>query len=152
MTKRWIWTVLPALAGGVTLFGGALLLEVGNPDANPEAKKLNALLVARTTACKDPAKSVVTAAMLRMNGAEVERIALTVTRLSGEGVFAVSGKVPDQHAVIELAVTNPEYRDYQPRTLVKIEQGAIQWGSLRRFYSQPPRTDEVKQLLASAGQ
>jgi len=152
MTNRWMLTVLPVLVGTVNLLGGALLLEVGNPEANPEAKKVGALLVARATACTEPAKSIVTAAVLRMNGTSIERVPLTVTRLSGEGVFAVTGQVPGQRAVIELAVTNPEYRDYQPRTLVRVEQGAIQWSSLKRFYSVPPRTEEVKQLLASAGE
>jgi len=151
MTRRWMWAAVPALLGCAALFGGGMVLEVGNPEANPEAKKMGAILVARATACSQPAKSTVTASLVRMHGADVEKVPLTVTRLSDAGVFAITGKIEGDRAVIELTMSNPEYGDHRPHTLVRVERGAIQWASLKR-YPVSPRTEDLKELLAGSTQ
>ena len=76
---------------------------------------------------------------------------LTVTHLAEGGTFAVTGMPAGDRAVIELTVTNPQFRDYAPRTLVRVDKGAIEWSSLKRFFGTPPRADEVKDLLAAGG-
>src|ERR1700683_1662244 len=107
-----------AMMSVLASWAGALILEVGNPQANPEAKSMNATLVARVTACHDPAKSKVTASFVRSYGGKLERKPLEVTALQTPGTFAIVGAVPPG-SVIDLAVTNPEYQNYQPRVLIR---------------------------------
>jgi len=130
----------------VASWAGALLLEVGNPEANPEAKGMNAVLVARTTACQEPAKSKVTASLVRAEGGEFRRTPLKVAALQTPGTFAILGAVPPG-SVIDLAVTNPEYKTYQPRVLIRTDSHGVQWSSVRRFFSTPPTDSDVKSIL-----
>lgn len=73
--RRWLplAAVLP-----VALTAGGLVLEVGNPQANPEAQKIHAVLVARVTACHEPAKSIVTANFIAVDADGVRRTPLKV--------------------------------------------------------------------------
>jgi hypothetical protein len=127
-------------------WAGALILEVGKPEANPEAKSMNALLVARTTACKDPAKSKITASFVRADGLDLRRTPLKVMALQAPGTFAIVGAVPPG-SVIDLAVTNPEYDNYQPRVLIRTDSHGVQWASVRRYFSTPPTDSDVKNIL-----
>jgi hypothetical protein len=140
-------TALLALAAAALSYAGGLALEVGNPAANPEARKLHALLVARVTACHEPAKSTVTARALRMENGKVTREALTVQALSAPGVFAITGSLPGGSGAIEMTVTNPEFANYAPQTLVRVGKGGIEWASLKRFFGVPPTAQDVKALL-----
>ena len=123
---------------------GALTLEVGNPAANPEAHALKALVVARVTACHEPDKSVVTASLLQSNGGSIQRTPLEVTKIGGAGTFAIIGAPPASDSVVELAVTNPEYKNYQPRVLIHADANGLAWGSLKRFYSTPPTDEDIR--------
>jgi hypothetical protein len=130
----------------VASWAGALLLEVGKPEANSEARNMNAVLVARTTACHDPAKSKVTASLVREDGGELRRTPLKVMTLQTPGTFAIVGVVPPG-SVIDLAVTNPEYQNYQPRVLIRTDSHGVQWSSVRRFFSIPPTDSDMKSIL-----
>ena len=130
----------------VAAWAGALVLEVGNPAANPEAKSMNAVIVARVTACHEPAKSTVTASFVQSNNGEIQRTPLKVVPLKTGGTFAVLGTMP-RDGVIDLAVTNPEYKDYQPRVLLRGDSHGVQWASVRRFYSRPPTAADVRSIL-----
>src|SRR5438445_11919625 len=117
MERSWkqslIMTVL--LTIGTPAFAGSLYLEIGNPEANVEAKALHAVLVARVTACHEPAKSTVSATAVQLDGDGLRRTELKVIPLASPGTFAIVGALPTGDSAIELAVTNPEYRDYTPR-------------------------------------
>ncbi len=130
----------------IVAWAGALVLEVDNPAANPEAKSMNAVIVARVTACHEAAKSTVTASFVQSNKGEIQRTPLKVVPLKTGGAFAVLGTVPTG-SVIELAVTNPEYKDYQPRVLLRGDSHRVQWTSMRRFFTTPPTAADVKSLL-----
>jgi hypothetical protein len=133
---------------GAAAFAGALILEVGNPQANPEAKALNAVLVARATACQEPAKSVVTATLVEPVKGELRRTPLKVVALKTAGTFAVIGNVPAGSA-IDVAITNPEYVNYEPRVIVRADPDGIKWAGMKRFYSKPPTDDDVRAVLAA---
>jgi hypothetical protein len=135
-----------AMMSAVASWAGALILEVGNPAANPEAKSINATLVARVTACHDPAKSKVTASFVRSYGGELKRKQLEVTALQTPGTFAIVGAAPPG-SVIDLAVTNPEYQNYQPRVLIRSDAHGVEWSSISRFFSTPPTDSDVKSIL-----
>src|ERR1700721_2613175 len=100
------WSLAVGMMPLVASWAGALILEVGNPEANPEAKSMNAALVARVTACHDPAKSKVTASFVRSYGGELKRTKLEVRGLQTPGTFAIVGATPPGSG-IDLAVTNP---------------------------------------------
>lgn len=147
--KRFVLSCLIfAAAAAVGAFAGALVLEVGNPEANSEAKGMQALVVARVTACHEPAKSTVTASVLQLKDGKIERTPLEVRPLATGGTFAVVGSIPTGNtAAIELAVTNPEYKNYEPRVLIRRDAAGIQWASLKRFFGAPPTAGDVKTLL-----
>lgn len=136
--------IMPVVAS----WAGALLLEVGNPDANAEAKSMHAVLVAKSTACHDPAKSRITASFVRSSGGELKRMPLKVTALREPGTFAIVGTVPPG-SVIDLAVTNPEYQNYEPRVLVHTDSRGVQWSSVKRFFGTPPTDADVKSILGA---
>jgi hypothetical protein len=131
---------------GATAFAGALVLEVGNPEANPEAKAMNAVLVARVTACHEPAKSTLTANHVQSVNGELRRTPLQVIPMKTGGTFAVVGTIPKGSA-IDLAVTNPEYANYEPRVLIRADAQGIQWAGMKRFYSTPPNDDDIRSVL-----
>ncbi|MDQ6707871.1 MAG: hypothetical protein M3Z85_18080 [Acidobacteriota bacterium] len=129
-------------------WAGALVLEVGNPDTDPEAKSLNAVVVARATACHDPAKSTVTATLVQFTRGELQRTQLKVLPLKAAGTFAVIGAVP-HGSVIDLAVTNPEYRNYQPRVLIRGDGHGVDLASTRRFFSTQPTETDIRSVLGA---
>jgi hypothetical protein len=131
---------------GASAYAGALLLQVGSPETNPEAKALNASLVASSTACHEPAKSVVSANIVELVNGQLRRTPLKVVALSEAGTFAVIGKIPSG-SVIDVAVSNPEYVNYQPRVIVRANSSGIQWAGVKRFYNKPPTDNDIKAAL-----
>jgi hypothetical protein len=96
-----------ALAG--QLFAGGFYLQLGNPEANPEAKKANAVLVIQATGCHDPATATLAATAVGMVNGKRQSIPLQVTKLSGVGEFALTQQWPkDGKWVIELVARNGE--------------------------------------------
>ena len=96
-----------ALAG--QLFAGGFFLQLGNPDANPEARKLNAALVVKASGCHDPAGANLTATAIGMVNGERREIALKVDRLSEAGTFAIAQQWPAEGKwVIQLTAKNPD--------------------------------------------
>src|SRR5436305_2312281 len=92
----------------VSAYAGALVVEVSNPDGNAEAKGLHAAVVADVSSCHEPAKSVVSAFLIRDNNGSMQRVPLQVKPLTKAGTFAIIGDVPPA-SVIDLTVANPVY-------------------------------------------
>lgn len=105
-----IGTVLPAallLAG--QLLAGGFFLQLGNPEANPEARKLNAALVVKAAGCHDPAGANLTATAIGTVNGQRREIPLKVNKLSEPGTFAIAQQWPKEGKwVIELVARNPE--------------------------------------------
>jgi hypothetical protein len=139
-------TLALAAIPALSIWAGALVLVVGNPEANPEAKSMHAAVVAKVTACHEPAKSTVMASSVQLTNGELRRTELKVVPLKEPGTFAVVGAVP-QGSVIDLAVTNPEYKNYRPRVLIRSDAQGVQWASAKRFFSTPPTDADLKSLL-----
>ncbi len=140
------WSIAIAIVPAVAAWAGALLLDISNPESNPEAKSMHAILVATATACHEPAKSKVTASLVRREGGELRRTQLKVESLHTPGAFAILGAVPPG-SVIDLAVTNPEYQNYQPRVLIAAGSHGPQWTTVRHFFGVPPGDSDVKNIL-----
>lgn len=141
-------SLLLATLSTVIASAGALYLQVANPDTNAEARSLHATLVARANACHDPAKSTVTASSIRWVNGHAQRTPLKVAPLTTPGLFAVIGTVPPG-SVIDLAVSNPEYQNYQPRVLLSTGDQGVQWASAKHFFGTPPTDDDVRSLLSA---
>jgi hypothetical protein len=136
---------LAAVIMSTTVFAGSLYLEVVNPEANREAKDLQAVLVARVSACHEPAKSTVKANVLQMVNGNLRRTPLKVVPLANPGTFAVIGPIRGWNAAaVEVSVTNPEYQRYEPRVLIRLDGDSIQWGSLKRFWNSSPGPEDLK--------
>jgi hypothetical protein len=103
MRKTFLLVVLAA-----PLFAGGFFLQLGNPEANPEAQKLHAVLVIKAAGCHDPAGAEVTATAVGMVGRERRTIPLKVEKLSETGTFALTRQWPREGKwVIEIVGRNP---------------------------------------------
>jgi hypothetical protein len=98
-----------ALCAAGYLVAGGFYLQLGNPEANPDAQKVNAVVVIKATGCHDPAMAQVTARAIGTVNGEGQTIPLTVTKLPGDGVFALTQQWPAQGKwVIQLIGKNGE--------------------------------------------
>jgi len=127
---------LPVLV--LPLFAGALLLEVGDPVANPEAVRNHAVLLARTTACHSPGETTVAATAEGVVNGMRKSIPLKVITLSTAGTFAVARQWPEQGRwVIQLVATNPEYKNYATSVLVPITNDGVELSAARHYFHAP---------------
>ena len=104
-------TIIPAavLALAGQLFAGGFFLQLGNPEANPEARKLNAALLVKAAGCHDPAGAKLTATAIGAVNGQRREIPLKVDKLSEAGAFAITQQWPREGKwVIELVARNPE--------------------------------------------
>jgi len=96
-----------ALAG--QLFAGGFWLQLGNPDASAEARKVNAVVTIKATGCHNPAAANVTATAIGMVDGQRRSIALKLDKLSEPGAYALSQQWPKEGKwVIELVGRNDE--------------------------------------------
>jgi hypothetical protein len=82
------------LALASQLVAGGFYLQLGNPEANPEARKHNAVLVVKAAGCHDPAGASITATATGVVEGKRQTIALDVIRLSDPGSFAIAQQWP----------------------------------------------------------
>ncbi len=124
----------------LTAFAGGLYLEITPGSAGT-------LLNARVTACHEPAKSTVEASVVTIVDGRLKRQPLRVEAVANQpGVFSISGPMPDANAIVEVAVTNPEYANYEPRTLLRAAAGKVQLASRKQFVRVPQMADYRKTL------
>lgn len=82
------------IATATQLFGGGFFLELGNPEANPEAKAKHALVIVRATGCHDPAQAKIDGTATGVVDGKRRTIPLELTRLSAPGTFALTQQWP----------------------------------------------------------
>src|SRR3954464_5979026 len=83
-----------ALAG--YLIAGGFWLQVGNPDASPEARQANAVVTLKVAGCHDPASAKVTANAVGTVNGERRSIPLQLTKLSVPGMYGVAQQWPKE--------------------------------------------------------
>ena len=99
--------VLLALAGQV--LAGGFFLQLGNPEASAEARKLGAVVTVKAAGCHDPATAKLTAMAIGVVNGQRRSVQLEVKGLSEPGMFAVLGQWPKEGKwVVELVATNGE--------------------------------------------
>jgi hypothetical protein len=100
--RKTLFVAMAAFAG--QLFAGGFYLTLGNPEANPEAKQANAVLVVRADGCHEPEKAQVTATAIGIVDGKRQSIPLKLTKLSAPGTYALTQQWPKQGKwVIELS-------------------------------------------------
>jgi hypothetical protein len=92
--RKTLLVAMTALAG--QLFAGGFYLTLGNPEANPEAKKANAVLVLRMDGCHEPEKATVTATATGMVDGKRQVVPLKLTKLSSPGTYALTQQWPKE--------------------------------------------------------
>jgi len=91
------------------LLAGGFWLQLGNPEASPEARKAHAVLTIQAVGCHDPATAQVRATAIGIVDGRRQEIPLKVTPLAGAGRFAISRQWPAAGRwVIQLTGTNGE--------------------------------------------
>jgi hypothetical protein len=134
-------------AVALPLFAGALVVEIGDPAANPEALSKHAVLVARTTACHSPEKTLLTATAEGVIDGQRRTIPLNLIPLSPAGSFAVTHQWPSAGIwAIKIVARNPEYRNYATGALVRFNADSIDWASLKHYFHEPTG-EEVAGML-----
>ena len=102
-------TLVMVLALAAEMYAGGFFLQLGNPDASPEARKLSAMVTVQAAGCHDPATAKVTATAIGVVNGQRRSVPLEVKGLSKPGMFAVVGQIPAEGKwVVELAGTNGE--------------------------------------------
>jgi len=96
-----------ALAGH--LAAGGFFLQLGNPEASAEARKMNAVVTVKAAGCHDPATAKLTAVAIGFVNGQRREIPLKVEALSEPGMFAVTQQWPKEGRwVLEFAARNGE--------------------------------------------
>ncbi|MBV8551046.1 MAG: hypothetical protein JOY54_07070 [Acidobacteriaceae bacterium] len=120
------------------LFAGALLLQVENPSANPEAVAKHALLVVQVAACRSPEKTTVTASAEGVMNGTRNSIPLKLMPLSKPGTFALARTWPEQGIwAVKLVATNPDYKDYATAVVVPLDKNSVQWAAVKQYFHIP---------------
>ena len=97
MSKRLlIATSAAALALAGQLVAGGFYLQLGNPEASAEARKVNAVVTVKATGCHDPNAATLTATATGIVNGERRTIPLKVEKLSEQGMFAIAQQWPKE--------------------------------------------------------
>ena len=97
--RNTILKVAPALAIAALasqMWAGGFFFQLGNPDASPEARNLNAVLTMQVAGCHDPASAKVTATAIGVVNGQRREIELKVEPLSAAGAFAITQQWPKE--------------------------------------------------------
>ena len=92
--RKTIVTLMLACAG--QMFAGGFWLQLGNPEANPAAGKMGAVVVIKAVGCHDPAAAKVTATAIGVVNGERRSIPLELKPLGEPGAYALSQQWPKE--------------------------------------------------------
>jgi hypothetical protein len=83
-----------ALASAVPVIAGGLYVMLGNPDANPQARKAGAVVTIKLAGCHEPEKADVDATAIGTVEGRRQSIPLKLTKLAEPGEYAVLQQWP----------------------------------------------------------
>lgn len=148
--RRLLAALLAAGFVAAPVFAGALILQVDDPAANPEATAQNAIVAAHITACHSPQKTTVTATAEGIVDGRRQTVPLKVIRLSEPGAFAVARKWPREGTwAVKMIATNPDYKDYATSIVVPVARNAASRMPAKVF-THAASADEVGTILRQA--
>ena len=102
-------TMMGMLVLASQVWAGGFYLQLGNPEASAEARKMNAVLTVKAAGCHDPATAKLTATAIGVVNGQRREIPLKVDALSEPGFFALTRQWPSEGKwVIRLVAKNAE--------------------------------------------
>jgi hypothetical protein len=102
-------TLVVFLALAAQVFAGGFYLQLGNPEASPEARKLGAVLIVKATGCHDPASAKLSATAIGEVNGQRRTVPLEVKNMTEPGAFAIAGSWPKEGKwVIQINAINGE--------------------------------------------
>jgi hypothetical protein len=126
------------------LFAGGFWLQMGTPEASPDAKSKNAVLVVKATGCHDPATAQVSGVAIRMVDGRKQSTPLRLVALKEPGTFAVLRDWPADAAVtLEFIGRNA---GISTSMLVKTRGESVEKASAK-FYPHEPTPEEEQASL-----
>lgn len=147
-----VTSVAAIFAVGLPLIAGALVVEIGNPAANPEALSKHAVLIARTTACHSPEKTSLTATAEGIIDGQRRTIPLKLIPLSKAGTFAATQEWPSNGAwVVKIVARNPDYQNYTTGALVRFDGNSAEWASVKHYFHEPSNEEVAAMLDTHSG-
>ena len=105
--KKTLVALMLACAG--QMFAGGFWLQLGNPEANPTASKMGAVVTIKAVGCHDPAAAKITATATGVVNGQRRHIPLELKPLGEPGAYALSQQWPKEGKwVIQLVGKNDE--------------------------------------------
>ncbi len=148
MTARFRLLVvgLTLTAGAWMASAGGFLLEIGKPEANPEALQYHAVLQVRGYGCVSPEKTTLSAMAIGMVDGRRQEIALKLLPLKTQGLYAVTRQWPSGGSwVIVLSASNPAF-SWHPSAIVKTAGDGVDWRDITRL-PHSPSAQEIDEAL-----
>lgn len=131
------------------LHAGGFWLVLGNPDASPAARNVNAVLTLKLTGCGEPEKASVTATATGIVKGQRQVIPLKLTNLNEPGMYGLTRQWPAEGRWVLEIVGSSEGRFTS--ALVSAGADGIDRAHAR-FAMSRPSADDVDVFLRSAGE
>jgi len=126
------------------VFAGGFWLQMGTPEANPDAKAKNAALIVRAVGCHDPATAEVSGVVVRMVDGRRQTSPVKLVTMKEPGVFAVIRDWPaDAVVTLEFVGHNA---GMSTSMLVRARGDVVEKASAK-FYPHVPTLEEETALL-----
>jgi hypothetical protein len=134
-----------ALSATASLFAGGFWLQVGSPDASPEAQSKHAALIIQSTGCADPATATVSGTVIRVIDKRQQTAPLKIERMEKPGFFAIVRQWPADAAVtLEFVGHNGTATT---SLLVHASGDKVEKGSVK-FYPRVPTAAEETEMAS----
>lgn len=140
--RKVLTAVFSAALFAAPLFAGALMLEVADPQTNPEALAKHAVVLARVSACSSPEKTVVSATAEGIVDGHRKTLPLKPIKLATPGWYAVTREWPDDGVwSVRIVVTHPDYKNYATGAVVPVQKDTYVRAGAKQFYRAPTDAD-----------
>src|SRR5215831_15671006 len=134
------------LAVALPLLAGGLFVTLGNPDANPEARALKAVLTIKLAGCHEPEKATINATAMRLVDGTRQTIPLKLIALSEPGNYAVTRQWPEKERWVLQFVATDQSR--VTSTLVAAGPDDIDRHNAKMAMQPPAEADLIALLTA----
>lgn len=142
---RSLFAATTLAVSAVPLLAGGLFLTLGNPEANPEASRHNAVLTLKMAGCHEPERAQITAIAISEVDGRRQTTPLKLIALSEPGMYAVTRQWPNRgRSVLQFVATDG---GRVTSTLVAASAAGIERQSAR-YAMRLPADEDVTALLA----
>jgi hypothetical protein len=123
------------LASAVPVMAGGLYVLLGNPEANPKARDMGAVVTLKLAGCHEPEKAQVNAVAIGNLNGERKSIPLQLTKLDEAGSYAVTRQWPAEGRWVLQFIAHDG--DRIASTLVTADTGGVERHSAKMAMKMP---------------